>query len=282
MRVLVNGLLQFDSGKTTFSLSLLSTLRQNGIEFFPHKPVAGHNAWYSFSTLLRSEELNALVGNDALKYYDEIIRYKSEKSGIINIINEINPFAVLLAPPDLQKINFDVRLYKELINEGVIVMLRVFDCESVFHFSLQGFEKIVPDSLTGKVLHLKKIFKATEISKEKLRELVDSSPAITEKCTRRVFQNYKNVSIESYNDALSPNYTSLDVDLMFVVTPGKAFLIEEFKKVIGLFTYPPWLVSVSSFMKYVKVVRSWNIEVGRYQLNDNLLDFILKFIDKNE
>ncbi|QGR20190.1 hypothetical protein [Stygiolobus azoricus] len=282
MRVLVNGLLQFDSGKTTFSLSLLSTLMQNGIEIFPHKPVAGHNAWYSFSTLLRSEELNALVGNDALKYYDEIMRYKSEKSGITNIINEINPFAVLLAPPDLQKINFDVRLYKELINEGVIVMLRVFDCESVFHFSLQDFEKVIPESLTAKILHLQKIFKATEVSKEKLRELVDSSPMITEKCTRRVFQNYKNVLIESYNDALSPNYASLDVDLMFVVTPGKVFLIEEFKKVIGLFTYPPWIVPVSSFMKYVRVVRSWNIEVGRYQLNDNLLDFVLKFIDKNE
>ena len=273
MRILVSGLLQFDSGKTTFSLSLISTLKENGINFFPHKPIAAHNAWYSFSTLIRSEELGYLVGNDALKYFDEVP--KSD-------VNEINPFAVLLAPPDFQKLNFDVRFYKELMSEGIPVLVRLHDCNRTVHFFLDGFEGIVTESLTEILHHLIKSLKAVKVSKERIKELIDSSPALTENCTQQVFQRYENVIVESYNDALSPNYSSLDVDLLFIITPGKALLIEDFKNVVKLFTYPPWLISASTFMKYVRVVRAWNIEVGKYKLNENLLDFILKLFEKNE
>ncbi|BCU69221.1 hypothetical protein [Stygiolobus caldivivus] len=281
MRLLISGLLQFDSGKTSFSLSLISALKDNGINIFPHKPVAGHNAWYSFYTMLRSEELNELVGNDALKYYDEISesQYVNDKK---EIIREINPFAVLLAVPDIEKLNFNVRLYRELMSEGIIVTIRVSDCNSSIHFSLSDIQKVIPSPLAEKILHLNKVLGAVQVEGEKLKELLNSSPNLTEKCTQNIFHKYENVIIESYNDALAPNFSSLNADMLFIVSPGKVLLVDDFKDIAKLFSYPPWLIPVSSFMKYVRAVRAWDVEPGNYKVNESLLDFILKFIDINE
>ncbi|MDT7876534.1 MAG: hypothetical protein RXR59_06170 [Sulfolobus sp.] len=270
MRILVTGLLPYDSGKTTFSLSLIRSLSENNIKFFPHKPVAGHNAWYSYSTLIRSGELHILLGNDALKYYDETGFNPAE----------INPFDVLLSPVDLQKLSFDIRFYKQLMSEGLPVMVRTYDCTSPQseHFILHDLDKLVPDTLSDKLKTLGSELKASKTDLQNMRELIDLSPQISEKCTNKILSEYENVIIESYNDALAPNLASLEVDFLFAISPGKAFLIEDFKEIIRLFSYPPWLINVSSFIKYSRKIRSFRIETYSYKLSDELLDFLLQYL----
>ncbi|AAY79489.1 hypothetical protein [Sulfolobus acidocaldarius] len=270
MKILVSGLIPVDSGKTTFSLSILSFFKSVGIDVFPHKPVAGHNAWYSYSTLLRSEELKALVGNDALKYYDET-RLD---------INMINPFAVLLAPPDLEKLGYNVRLYKEIITNGLPVMIRLYDGNAVSHLVLEKFSELVTDSLVEKIESLSKVLKAIRVPKEKLNEIINYSPDISDISTQKILSRESNVLIESYNDALAPNYSSLNVDCLFIVSPGKVFLIDEFKKFITLFATQPWLIQGSSFIRYAKVSKVWKTELGTYKLENGLEDFLLGLAEK--
>ena len=269
MKILVNGLIPYDAGKTTFSINLLRSLKELGYNFRPLKPVAGHDIWYSFSTLLRSKELKILAGNDALRYYDETKLP----------VEEINPFAMLISPPDLEKVQFNIRLYNELISSGVPIMIRYYDCKNIAHLYSPSFLSLIPDSILQPFKEFIQEVNGISVDSTKLRELIDSSAQIADLCVSKFSPN--NLIIESYNDALAPTYLSTDVDLVFAVSPGKVFLLEDFKKVLQLFSSPPWNIKVSSFIKYSKV-RSWRINPSINIIEKNLIDFISNKIEEEE
>jgi len=268
MRILVNGLLSLDSGKTSFSLSLIRLFYQVGVKLFPLKPVAGHNAWYSFNTLLRSEELGILAGNDALKYFDET-KYD---------IRKINPFAVLFVPIDLEKLNYNVSLYNMIMEYGYPYLIRISDCNSNTDTYLvnSSAESYVPKPLLRFVSNLALKFHAKP--SDKLREVIDMSPQLADSCVINIIRTNPDVIIESYNDSASPTYYSTDVDYVFIVSPAKAFLIkgEEFKRVMSLFSISPWNVRVSSLIKYLKIERSFEIDIGERVAKEEILDVIFK------
>ncbi|AOL17012.1 ATPase [Sulfolobus sp. A20] len=268
MRILVNGLLPNDSGKTTFSLSLIRLFRQVGIELFPLKPMAGHNAWYSFNTLIRSEELGALAGNDALKYYDE-----TKKD-----IRKINPFAVLFIPIDLEKLGFNVSLYNLMMDYGFPYLIRFSDCITGIdsYFVNSNAELYSPKPLLRFINNLSLKFNAR--SSNSLRQLIDSSPYNIDVCVEITFKENENVIIESYNDSSSPTNRSADVDYVFIVSPAKAFLVkgDEFKKALSLYSIPPWNVKVSSLIKYLKIEKSFEIDIGESIAKEEILDWTLK------
>lgn len=270
MRILVNGLLPYDSGKTTFSLYLLRELNSLGYNFKPLKPIAGHNVWYSYSTLIRSKELKVLVGNDALKYYDE--------TGIP--IQEINPFDILLSPPDLEKIEMNIRLYDELITSGLPIMLRYSDCENHYHFYTSSYLSIIPDTIRVSINELIEEVNAVNVDAEKIKDLINSAPSIADYCISK-YINRNNLIIESYNDALAPTALSIDVDLVFAISPGKVFLLQDFKKVLQLFSSYPWNIKVSTFLKYTRV-KSWKIYPMSNVIEKSLIDFISNKLEEEE
>jgi len=269
MKILVNGLIPYDAGKTTFSINLLRLLKEIGYNFRPLKPVAAHNIWYSFSTLLRSKELRILAGNDALRYYDETKLP----------VEEINPFAILIVPPDLEKLQFNIRLYNELLSAGLPIMVRYYDCGNIIHLYSSSLLSLVPDSIIYPFKEFVQEVNAISVDASKLRELIDTSAQIADICVSRLFSH--NLIIESYNDALAPTHLSTDVDLVFAVSPGKVFLLEDFKRVLSLFSSPPWNIKVSSFIKYSKV-RSWKINPSINIIEKNLIDFISNKIEEEE
>lgn len=269
MKILINGLIPYDAGKTTFSLNLLRELKTLGYGFRPLKPIAGHNIWYSFSTLLRSKELKVLAGNDALKYYDETKLP----------IEEINPFAALLSPPDLEKVQMNIRLYNELLSSGLPIIVRYYDCREIVHFYASSSLSIIPDSLVRPLKEFIKEVNAINVEPSNLRELLDSSPKIADLCVSKFFSS--NLIVESYNDAVAPTYLSTAVDLVFTVSPGKVFLIEDFKKVIQLFDSPPWNIKVSSLIKYFKL-KSWTLNPSINIIEKNLVDYISNKIEEEE
>ncbi|AWR97036.1 ATPase [Acidianus sulfidivorans JP7] len=269
MKILINGILPFDSGKTTFSLFLLKELRNSGLDVRPLKPVAGHNAWYSFTTLVRSHDLGILVGNDALKYYDETHLD----------IRQINPFAALFSPVDLEKIHFNIDYYNELMSQGLPVLVRI-SCEKDEYYGI-NFEKLIPNSLYNSLDQLYQDFNPTILSVEKLRELIYDSWRIADHCITLMSNNLKekreeNVIIESYNDASAPTESSKDADIIFTVSPGKVFIIDgkEFRKIIDFLLQPAWMIKTSKLIKYARIEKTFDIDVLTSK-NEKILDYLL-------
>lgn len=54
MRILVNGLLPQNSGKTTFALSVVKVLKEIGMDVGVSKLVSGINGWYQYECIEKS------------------------------------------------------------------------------------------------------------------------------------------------------------------------------------------------------------------------------------
>ncbi len=268
-RILVNGVVPFDSGKTTFSLRLLDLLEGIGIKAFPFKPIAGHNLWYSENTIEESLRLGLLIGNDASKY--------TKRTGLDPSL--INPVAVASVPVDLDKMSFDFTEYEKLTLDGPSFLLlreSEFKGEEVVHryFLNREVQKLSVSSLSEKIEALISSFKPKDVD-----DMVD-----------RLLKNHENVSeffsrvselkrpdvtvIESYNDALSPMRMD-SIDATFMISPGKAFLVdgERLIKIMKVINSPPWVVRTGSVIKYLKnyVIKSFNLP-----LREEVLDFLFR------
>lgn len=242
MRILINGGLPYDSGKTRFGLSLISSLAEVGLRVFPLKPVAGHNAWYSYSAVLRSVELNVLVGNDALSYY--------EATGVRP--EEINPLAVLLVPVELEKLDYSITKYNLLMERGVPVMIRLSRGSSSTY--LYNAPEYVLEALKETLEKLKETFRPLSVSADELRSVLDESGYLVEEEVRRSISTYDNVILESYNNASAPCFSCSQVDYVFTVFPGRVFLLkgEEFRRFLSLSSLPPWAISSGTVFKYLR------------------------------
>lgn len=70
MIILVNGLLTFNSGKTSVALALLHRAREQGLDLLAMKPRSSHNYWEHFDHSRRCQERGLLVSRDALLLRD--------------------------------------------------------------------------------------------------------------------------------------------------------------------------------------------------------------------
>ncbi|ARM75678.1 ATPase [Acidianus manzaensis] len=267
MKILVNGILPFDSGKTTFSLFLLRELKNLGINIRPIKPVAGHNAWYSYMTLVRSHDLGILVGNDALKYYEETHLD----------IRQINPFAALFSPVDLEKIQYNINYYNNIMSLGLPLLIRI-SCNNDEYYGI-NFRNLVPNSLCNSFSQLYKDFRPTIVDIRDIRELINKSWEIVDSCS--ILKNINNITedhilIESYNDAATPTELSKNVDIVFTISPGKAFIIDgkEFRKILEFLLQPPWIIKMSEVIKYAKIEKSFDLEVITSK-NEKIIDYLI-------
>ncbi|AWR94602.1 ATPase [Acidianus brierleyi] len=268
MKILVNGLLTFDSGKTTFASYILSELKNTGLNFFPLKPIAGHNGWYSYETLLKSKSINALAGNDALKYYNI--------TGID--VRLINPFAVLLFPVDLEKLDYKISFYEQLMENGYPVMIRYTDVNgNDYYYAVDP--GLVIDSLSDILEDLYNTFKPIIVSNRCIRNKVNESSYIVDNNVKE-FLKKDNIIIESYNDALAPTYSSLGVDVMFAVAPGKVFMIDgdRLRKILSLFTLPPWIIRTKEIFEYTKPDKTFVINIKNSK-NDIIVNELLRYVD---
>lgn len=268
MRILIAGLLPYDSGKTSFAISLIRALKEVNVTAFPLKPIAGHNAWYSYGTLLRSLEMKTLAGNDAIRYFDET-----------NFnINLINPFATLFAPIDIESINYDITLYREIMNDGYPVLVRMtIDCDNITTKSyILNILTLLPQGLQEPIKELGNTINAEKINMNNLKELINNSPYFVDNCIKYLFDKYENIIIESYNDAASPTYASVDVNYAFIITPGKALLYkgDEYRKGLSLFQMPPWLIKTSTLIKYIRPIKTFNIYPAEYTASHEILEYL--------
>lgn len=192
-------------------------------------------------------ELGILVGNDVLRYHDEL--------GADPL--KVNPFDVLFGVPDPEFFRDNVRSYLNYLENGMPVMLRVSDCSSgnSTHLVTNSL-RYLPGGLRKHVTELERKVSATMVEESYVWDLVQKSWFLTDPCVKG-----KDVLIESYNDAAAPTPSSLATDFSLIVAPGRIFLYkgEDFRKVVE-FLGSPWSVSSSEAFKYLKALRSFHVE----------------------
>lgn len=69
MRILVNGLMAYNSGKTSLVEALLLRARETGQTVLPFKPRSGHNFWEHYDHSRACEALGLLVSRDILQLH---------------------------------------------------------------------------------------------------------------------------------------------------------------------------------------------------------------------
>ncbi len=236
VKILISGLLVYDSGKTWLSISLLKRLREYGYRIGVYKPVAGHNAWMQYKTLVISRRLGILIGEDVFNYID-ILGIDREK------IILINPIDILLAPPEITNYTKNMRLEEYLIDlenqYKQMVLGRISDCStrsSIHYIFQENFDNIAL-SLRNKILELSKLLDARKLALYSFLNMI-TDKSIEKNlniCLETISKDSDIVIIESFNDAVTP-YLSLleDIDRVIIVVPGALMVYGDASKIYSI------------------------------------------------
>lgn len=233
IRVLISGLLPFESGKTWLGLSLAKKLIERGAKVGVFKPIAGHNAWYQYSTVLESLSRAILVGEDVVKYGRVVKDIDLEVS---------NPIDVLLAPLDPGKyVGRDIDEYLiDLENQfKQTVLARITKCspKSTKHYVFMENISNVSPYLRRVLMELASRLNAIEVKMEDFLKEIKTLEIERElaKCLNVVEQGKDVVLVESFNNAVTP-YTGIlqYVDFVLIVTPTAVLLYEKVDDIINV------------------------------------------------
>lgn len=259
MRVLIAGLLPYESGKTEFALLAIEEFKRRGFKPGYFKPVAGHDGWYQYDTVINSINRRLLIGHDAYVV--------SERLGLLDKLHVVSPLDILTLPVDLVKLNFNTHLYEDYMSYvGRRVALarlthlhgRVDNYKHAYYVCEDVVSR-VSDELQGVLNELvnsvrvdRSIFVKTRsshveglLANPRVYELIDSYLVFHERSDPLI--------IEGYNDVASPTQGSLTSSYAFVVMPGKALLYsgERYRSAVELLSYRgyPWTVRSSSVVE---------------------------------
>lgn len=231
VRILISGLLVYDSGKTWVGVTLARKFIEYGAKVGVFKPIAGHNAWSQFVAVIESFSRGLLVGED-------VVRYASVVKDMDIAVS--NPVDVLLAPLDPQEYIATNNVYSYLVDLEdqfkQMVLARVSRCSSgaAQHFVFPRNLARVAHPLKSVIEDLANRLNAAEYSVDEFVGLL-RKPEIEEeliKCLETVERGKNVVLIESFNNALVPFRKMLSgVDLVVVVTPTRAFIYDNVEEV---------------------------------------------------
>jgi len=231
--VLVSGLLVHDSGKTWFTYSLLRVANRLGLKVFVYKPVAGHNAWFHYRTVVKSLELRALVGNDVLTYHSILPHEPIEK---------MNPVDLLLAPPSI--LPYLPKQVEEYLSDlesqfRQVVVARISNCFTGEHRHVYVPENLkrLPPLLRSAIERLIIELNAKSIDIHSLVAHIQSRDVekLLESCLEDLKLNSDLVIVESFNDAIIP-FSSLlkHLRLLIVVSPGHVLVYDSIDKIVDI------------------------------------------------
>ncbi len=232
LALLITGLLTYDSGKTWLATSLARVAKERGLRVSMYKPVAGHNAWYQYDTIMKSKKLRVLIGSDA-SVYRKIVPDEP--------IEKLNPIDLLLAPPALSlytSSRIDDYL-TDLENQfKQVVMARISNCFTGSHKHLY-----VPENLKHVTPSLRTILKeliseldARPIDIDNLVAQIQSYDIekLLEACLEDLKVHSDLVIVESFNDAITPSISILKhVNMLLVVAPGHILIYDSINDILN-------------------------------------------------
>ena len=230
VRLLVCGLLEFDSGKTWATVGLARYLIERGYNVEVYKPVAGHNLWYSSKGIRYTRKLGILVGDDVATYVEVLGVSEPHK---------INPIDLALAIPRLR--GLDSRSMSEYrlalqSQDKILVLARFTDPvtgNTAHYLVVDNLDRIAP-AVRKLVEELAAKLKTQKIELKHLLALLSSRHVaeILEFGATLLEKQADILIIESFNNVLEP-YGGLlaKVDLVIVVAPGYAIVLHDVKTV---------------------------------------------------
>ncbi len=257
MRILVTGVLRYESGKTSFALELLSAFRDIGVDAYPYKPIGGHSGWYQYDTIINSIRLGKLVGEDAYHY--------AEAVGCLDCIEAISPLDLLLIPHDIRFYSGRIRTYIDVIDDTFrqIVLVRLSNLVdnkfSSTHYLVKDNYRYVLDSMKNVLKDLiRSVGEVVEIGSDELVKLI-LNPELY-RLLDRILEYHESrhdlVLIESFNDVALPIPGALDSSYIVVVAPGRVMVYdgESFRKAVAIVSdvFRPLALSMSSVLRVIK------------------------------
>ena len=229
-RLLVCGLLEFDSGKTWATVGLARYLIERGYNVEVYKPVAGHNLWYSSKGVRYTRKLGVLVGDDVATYIEVLG---------VSEPHRVNPIDLALAIPRLR--GLDSRSMSEYrlafqSQDKILTLARFTDPitgNTTHYLVIDNLDKIASstrklvEELTLKLKTQKTRLKPllAFLSSKHVAEVLEFGATLLEKQADVLI-------IESFNNVLEP-YGGLlaKTDLIIVVTPGYAIILHDVETV---------------------------------------------------
>ncbi len=226
IRILVSGLLPFDSGKTTVARILIEGLRERGVSIGVSKPIAGHSLWYQHGSISNIARENMLVGEDAVVLRDS--------AGSKDPLPMINPLDIGTLPPDPEQFISSLSVYYDHVGTTLrsAIISRVSRCNgdkvSYRHFVISDNLRVLNRDLRASFNRLLNYIKGEveEVAFGAFERIVGDAVKHAERCLDTLYSMHENLLIESFNDASAPTVNSLNVDLVVVAAPGKVFVYE--------------------------------------------------------
>jgi len=217
-KILVNGLLEEDSGKTWITISLYNVLREKGFKVGLYKPISGHDGWRQFNTVLESINRGILVCEDVLKY----IRH----TDINYPIELINPIDFLLMPTDFtsyRNISEYMISLENQYKQGVFVRISNYEEGFTNHYRIKENYNIIARTLRPWLERLVNIFDPIDISIKQLFSILSTSylDKILNRNLEELDRENDVILIESFNNVSIPYKEITDyIDRILTITPG--------------------------------------------------------------
>lgn len=214
--VSVLGAKEFDSGKTTFSTSLIATLRKKGKNAVGFKPLAGHECIEQYDFYLKNVQESKLYGHDA--YF---LQVASQMAFPIEIIN----------PADIMT-KYDLKFKENYSN--------IYDNLGIGRFSfyeegkiknIYYYRKGLKDKLCIKLLDKLKLKAEEVLEVSSFEEFLEMHKKYYENAVSSMFNFIKKfadiIVIESFNDSVYPARQVEESRFIFVCNLNEIYVYEK-------------------------------------------------------
>lgn len=252
--ILVVGLLQHDSGKTTTTVGIMRHLKNRGFDVGYIKPLAAFNAWNDYAVLVKSVEYGFPVSGDAL-------RIKSTFN-LPERVEEINPICTVMSPLDPEKVGWNILSVESISSQ--LAALRITDRDGkVRVYEIESEWKRFPDFFEEMWSEMMKRTETEHLEYPEFERVVENSRTYCDYWMRRIVEGHDVVFVESSSNISAPSCSSLDVDAVIAVTPGKAFIVdgERYAKAVEVTGYlgDPWKITTPTILELVKPEKGFSI-----------------------
>lgn len=217
LRVLVAGLLPYDSGKTWFSAALLQLAAARGLRAAGYKPVGGFSAWHNYPALRESIRDGVLAGGDARTY--------ARVTGVQAAI--LNPVAYATSVPDPTRLRAAMYMLAMSDLSRTLALWRVSTCREIRHFYSPEVLEASPPLLRTELSRAVEALAAEASSREEFLESLNSGglDETLEACRVELETGRDIVIVESFNNAALP-YMGLDLcGFDFYVLTAPAYVL---------------------------------------------------------
>ena len=250
MIVLVVGLLQFDSGKTSLALSLITEALDKGVDVGVCKPITAFSGWYQYSSVLRSIEIGKLVGEDIYKLH---FRAKSEDP-----IEIESPVVFMHMPPDPERVDWQSAYYTAMSLNEQIIAIRVGKDHYYIPSNMNRLTNVLKTTSSNLIRSLDPSPKILE----DVEEILLNSGDLANDYVKEIIRRHELTIIESYNDASAPTWSSLEADVVLLVAPSKVAVYDgdRYRKAVELYLKPPWLISSGEVVSLLKPIETIEIK----------------------